>query len=114
MKNNKSAVVNQIERNPFKFIEQALRDAKNKIQKMKATPQILDSLPDDEKRKKFLKAENKQLRDNLKRMSENVNVLIDKMNQESLRRQKVAALIKDNGSPEGGRIGGSYLAEREV
>ena len=80
---------------------------------MKATPQILDSLPDDEKRKKFLKAENKQLRDNLKRMSENVNVLIEKMNQESMRRQKVAALMRD-GDTDAKSNNGSYLAEREV
>ena len=32
--------------NPFKFIEQALQDAKMKIEKMKATPQVLDTLPD--------------------------------------------------------------------
>jgi len=47
---------------------------------MKNTPQILESLPDEEKKKKFLKAENKLLRENLKRMSDNVNVLIEKMN----------------------------------
>ena len=54
---------------------------------MKNTPQILESLPDDEKKKKFLKAENKLLRENLKRMSDNVNVLIEKMNQESLKKR---------------------------
>ena len=66
--------------NPFRFIEAALNEAKSKIEKMKNTPQILESLPDDEKKKKFLKAENKLLRENLKRMSDNVNVLIEKMN----------------------------------
>ena len=73
--------------NPFKFIEMALTEAKQKIEKMKATPQILESLPDNEKKKKFLKAENKLLRENLKRMSDNVNVLIEKMNQESMRKE---------------------------
>ena len=34
----------------------------------------------DDKKKKFLRAENKLLRENLKRMSDNVNVLIEKMN----------------------------------
>jgi len=34
----------------------------------------------EDKKKKFLKAENKLLRENLKRMSDNVNVLIEKMN----------------------------------
>ena len=71
--------------NPFKFIEMALTEAKQKIEKMKSTPEILQQLPDNEKKKKFLKAENKLLRENLKRMSDNVNVLIDKMNQESQR-----------------------------
>ena len=32
--------------NPFKFIEMALTEAKMKIDKMKATPKILESLPD--------------------------------------------------------------------
>ena len=32
--------------NPFKFIEMALTEAKMKIEKMKATPKILESLPD--------------------------------------------------------------------
>ena len=32
--------------NPFRFIEQALNEAKSKIEKMKNTPQILESLPD--------------------------------------------------------------------
>ena len=32
--------------NPFKFIEMALTEAKTKIEKMKETPKILESLPD--------------------------------------------------------------------
>lgn len=44
----------------------------------------------DEKKKKFLKAENKLLRENLKRMSDNVNVLIEKMNQESMKKRRAA------------------------
>jgi len=47
---------------------------------MQQTPQILESLPDNDKKKKYLKAENKLLRENLKRMSDNVNILIEKMN----------------------------------
>ena len=77
--------------NPFKFIEMALTEAKQKIEKMKATPQILESLPDNEKKKKFLKAENKLLRENLKRMSDNVNVLIDKMSQETMKQSQKTA-----------------------
>jgi hypothetical protein len=69
--------------NPFKFIELALNEAKGKIDKMKATPQVLESLTDGDKKKKFLRAENKLLRENLKRMSDNVNVLIEKMNAEA-------------------------------
>lgn len=34
----------------------------------------------NDKKKKYLKAENKLLRENLKRMSDNVNILIEKMN----------------------------------
>ena len=40
-------------------------------------------------KKKLLKAENKLLRDNLMRMSANVNVLIEKMNQESLKKKTI-------------------------
>ena len=35
-----------------------------------------------------MKAENKLLRENLKRMSDNVNVLIEKMNQESMKKRR--------------------------
>jgi hypothetical protein len=35
-----------VEKNPFQFIEAALIEAKQKIEKMKATPQILESLTD--------------------------------------------------------------------
>jgi uncharacterized phage infection (PIP) family protein YhgE len=41
------------------------------------------------KKKKFLKSENKQLRDQLKKMSENVNLLIEKMNQETLKKKRL-------------------------
>jgi hypothetical protein len=36
----------QQEANPFKFIELALNEAKTKIDKMKNTPAVLDSLTD--------------------------------------------------------------------
>ena len=58
---------------------------------MRNTPQIIDSLTDNEKKKRYLKNENKQLRDQLKLMSDNVNMLIEKMNQETLRKQKYNA-----------------------
>ena len=96
-----NASVSSPDKNPFKFIEQALTEAKQKIAKMQQTPQILESLPDvsclsrlitvceqNDKKKKYLKAENKLLRENLKRMSENVNILIEKMNQEQARKQR--------------------------
>ncbi len=51
---------------------------------------MIETLNDNTKRKKYLKAENKLLREQLKRMSENVNMLIDKMNQESLKKKKIA------------------------
>lgn len=47
---------------------------------MRDTPKTIETLNDNAKRKKYLKAENKQLREQLKKMSENVNLLIDKMN----------------------------------
>ena len=110
--------------NPFKFIEAALNEAKLKIEKMSKTPQILESLPDDEKKKKFLRAENKLLRENLKRMSDNVNVLIEKMNQESLKkrnlggnkRRAAAAVGGDGGAPTGGvsNVGGATSAQGDV
>ena len=45
-----SMQVPQAGHNPFKFIEMALTEAKLKIEKMKSTPQILESLPDVSKR----------------------------------------------------------------
>lgn len=68
------------ERNPYKFIEKTLVEARVKLEKMKDTPKLVETITDNAKKKKFLKAENKQLRDQLKKMSENVNMLIDKMN----------------------------------
>ena len=55
---------------------------------MKNTQQIVDSLTDADKKKKYLKNENKQLRDQLRAMSDNVNILIEKMNQETLKKKK--------------------------
>ena len=89
-------------KNPFRFIEAALNEAKSKIEKMKNTPQILESLPDEDKKKKFLKAENKLLRENLKRMSDNVNILIEKMNQESMRKNPVAPSAAGGGASVAG------------
>ena len=77
------------ERNPYKFIEKTLQEARVKLDKMRDTPKLIETLGDNSRKKKYLKAENKQLRDQLKKMSENVNLLIDKMNQESLKKKKV-------------------------
>lgn len=52
-----------------------------------------------------MKAENKLLRENLKRMSDNVNVLIEKMNQESIKRKRGPGGAGGAGGP-GGRAGG--------
>eukprot|EP00350_Pseudokeronopsis_sp_OXSARD2_P011460 CAMPEP_0170566594 /NCGR_PEP_ID=MMETSP0211-20121228/79938_1 /TAXON_ID=311385 /ORGANISM="Pseudokeronopsis sp., Strain OXSARD2" /LENGTH=72 /DNA_ID=CAMNT_0010887819 /DNA_START=148 /DNA_END=366 /DNA_ORIENTATION=- len=47
------------ERNPYKFVERTLNDAKVKLDKMRGTPALLDTLSDNQKKKKFLKSENK-------------------------------------------------------
>lgn len=62
--------------------------AKQRLNEMKNTQQIVESLTDNQKKKTYLKTENKILRDQLKSMSDNVNLLIEKMNQESLRKRK--------------------------
>ena len=62
--------------------------AKDKLEKMKGTKTLVESLTDTGKKKQYLKSENKQLRDQLKAMSDNVNLLIEKMNQETLRKRK--------------------------
>ena len=67
-------------RNPYQFIEKALGNAKEKLNKMKNNKNFVDSLTDNDKKKRYLKNENKQLRDQLKGMSDNVNALINKMN----------------------------------
>ena len=76
------------DRNPYQFIEKALGNAKDKLAKMKNSKNFVESLTDTDKKKKYLKSENKQLRDQLKGMSDNVNALIQKMNQETLKRKK--------------------------
>lgn len=85
------------DRNPYQFIEKALVNAKEKLTKMKNNKNFVDSLTDNGKKKTYLKNENKQLRDQLKGMSDNVNALITKMNQETLKKKK--------GKPDDGRSG---------
>ena len=77
------------ERNPYKFIERVIEEGRAKLEKMKGTSHTIETLSDvnitfkflqNAKKKQFLKSENKQLRDELKKMSENVNLLIEKMN----------------------------------
>ena len=51
-----------------------------------------------------MKAENKLLRENLKRMSENVNILIEKMNHEQARKSKAGASALS--MQEGGEVPG--------
>lgn len=52
----------------------------------------------NEKKKKYLKAENKLLRENLKRMSDNVNLLISKINVEHQKIKKIKNLTE--GAPD--------------
>jgi hypothetical protein len=47
------------ERNPYQFIEKALNQAKEKLAKMQNTKNFVESLTDNEKKKKYLKSENK-------------------------------------------------------
>ena len=66
---------------------------------MKQTPALIEGMSDNEMKKKHLKLENKALRDQLKTMSDNVNLLIERMNQETLRKKKYL------GPPIGGKDG---------
>jgi hypothetical protein len=88
------------DRNPYKFIEKTLQEARLKLDKMRDTPKLIETLGENTKKKKYLKAENKQLRDQLKKMSENVNLLIDKMNQEALKKKKAPDGHHGNGDPD--------------
>lgn len=65
------------------------------------------------KKKKFLKAENKQLREQLKKMSENVNLLIDKMNQESLKKKKMTGAQPSGGATDADRPGSQKIRTRQ-
>jgi len=99
------------ERNPYQFIEKALMQAKGRLNQMKSTPQIVESLTDNDKKKRYLKNENKQLRDQLKSMSDNVNLLIEKMNQETLRKRKyLGAGISSGGGDNASAAGQSTAA----
>ncbi len=53
-----------------------------------------------------MKAENKLLRENLKRMSENVNILIEKMNQEQSRKKIVHGQNSSLQLSDGGDVPG--------
>ena len=47
------------DRNPYQFIEKALVNAKDKLAKMKNSKNFVDSLTETDKKKKYLKNENK-------------------------------------------------------
>lgn len=47
------------ERNPYQFIEKSLTAAKDKLEKMKGTKTLVESLTDTGKKKQYLKSENK-------------------------------------------------------
>ena len=49
------------------------------------TTDKLSKVSSNYEKKKILKAENKYLQEKMRKMSENVNVLIEKMNYESLK-----------------------------
>ena len=51
------------ERNPYRFIEQALAQAKERLGKMKNTPAYIEGMDDPDMKKRYLKNENKALRD---------------------------------------------------
>ena len=55
---------------------------------MKNTPAYIEGITDMDQKKRYLKQENKALRDQLKIMSDNVNTLIEKMNHEAIRKRK--------------------------
>lgn len=42
----KSVISKAEERNPYRFIEKTLNDAKQKLDKMKGTPQLIETLQD--------------------------------------------------------------------
>jgi hypothetical protein len=60
---------------------------------------MVESLSDADKKKKYLKGENRLLRDQLKLMSENVNLLIEKMNEETLKKKKYGGTVKSSVGP---------------
>ena len=49
--------------NPFFAIELALRQAKSKLGALQGSSEVIEQITDNEKKKKFLKNENKQLRE---------------------------------------------------
>lgn len=87
---------------------------------MKQTPQLIEGMSDNEMKKKHLKLENKALRDQLKTMSDNVNTLIERMNQETLRKKKYLGPVGGNdgvsshGSPKKTPASRLKAAEQEI
>ena len=60
---------------------------------------MVDSLTDTDRKKKYLKGENRLLREQLKNMSENVNLLIEKMNEETLKKKKYGNVVDSSTGP---------------
>ena len=74
--------------NPFKFIENALKDVRTRISKSNTHGDFLENVENRQDQKNILLAENRKLRSSLKNISGNVHVLIEKMKQQSLKKTK--------------------------
>jgi len=81
--------------NPYNAIDVTLKVAKEKLAIIKAKSSQLDEIDSPDRKKKFLKNENKQLRDQLATMSDNVNLLIEQMNKETLRKRRLGLVQND-------------------
>ena len=66
-------------------MQDSIGETRKKIQKMDATPEMLEAMPDNATRKKYLAAENKVLRASLHKMSAHLNNLLNKVQQENSR-----------------------------
>ena len=75
-------------KNQFREVDLDIQNAKMKLNEMKDTEQVLEEIDDPERQKKYLRQENIILREQLKKMSINVNKVIEFINKEALRKQK--------------------------
>lgn len=66
---NEAYLKKMADKHPFHALETAVANARRKLDKLKDTENVINTLSEEERRMSYLQSENKQLREELKSMN---------------------------------------------